>query len=154
MPKKKNIEKCSALFCVRKKSHNPNPFLTLSYNPNSSVLQAVSSFFCFRRLDLLMTIWTCMLQMVSGKGVPCGGGWSVCGGGGRGAEGEGGVGSITISSFLQWYVPEKSKEWFCYIYTRRYLFIYYYYFFILGYVLYGMLMHCDFVANWLNHETR
>ena len=23
-----------------------------------------------------------MLQMVSGKGVPCGGGWSVCGGGG------------------------------------------------------------------------
>ena len=28
-----------------------------------------------------------MLQMVSGKGVPCGGGWSVCGGGGgRGAE--------------------------------------------------------------------
>ena len=26
-----------------------------------------------------------MLQMVSGEGVPCGGGWSVCGGGrGRG----------------------------------------------------------------------
>ena len=24
-----------------------------------------------------------MLQMVSGEGVPCGGGWSVCGGGGR-----------------------------------------------------------------------
>ena len=52
-----------------------------------------------------------MLQMVSGKGVPCGGGWSVCvGGGGEGAEGEGGVGSITKSCFLQWYVPEKSKE--------------------------------------------
>ena len=48
-----------------------------------------------------------MLQMVSGKGVPCGGGWSVCGGGGGGG---GGVGSITISSFLQRYVPEKSKE--------------------------------------------
>ena len=40
------------------------------------------------------------------------GGWSVClgGGGEKGAEGEGGVGSITISCFLQWYVPEKSKE--------------------------------------------
>ena len=25
-----------------------------------------------------------MLQMVSGKGVPCGGGWSVCGGERRG----------------------------------------------------------------------
>ena len=52
-----------------------------------------------------------MLQMVSGEGVPCGGG-GVCaeGGGGRGAEGEGGVGSITISCFLQRYVPEKSKE--------------------------------------------
>lgn len=25
-----------------------------------------------------------MLQMVSGEGVRCGGGWSVCGGGGRG----------------------------------------------------------------------
>ena len=34
----------------------------------------------------------------------------MCGGGGRGAEGEGGVGSITISCFLQRYVPEKSKE--------------------------------------------
>ena len=34
-----------------------------------------------------------MLQMVSGEGVPCGGGWSVCVGGG----GEGGVGSITLS---------------------------------------------------------
>ena len=64
--------------------------------------------------------------------------------GGRGAEGEGGVWSITISCFLQWYVPEKSKEWFSYIYTRRCLFIY---FFILGYVLFGILMHCDFVAN-------
>ena len=34
------------------------------------------------------------------------------GGGGKGAEadGEGGVGSITISCFLQRYVPEKSKE--------------------------------------------
>ena len=51
-----------------------------------------------------------MLQMVSGEGVPCGGGWSGCvGGGGKGAGGEGGVGSITISCFLQWYVPEKSK---------------------------------------------
>ena len=29
---------------------------------------------------------------------------------GEGAEGEGGVGSITISCFLQWYVPETSKE--------------------------------------------
>ena len=40
-----------------------------------------------------------MLQMVSGEGVPCGGG-GVCakGGGGRGAEGEGGVGSITLVS--------------------------------------------------------
>ena len=29
-----------------------------------------------------------MLQMVSGKGVPCGGGWSLmCGGGGRGRRG-------------------------------------------------------------------
>ena len=32
------------------------------------------------------------------------------GGGGRVAEGEGGVGSITMSCFLQRYVPEKSKE--------------------------------------------
>ena len=32
----------------------------------------------------------------------------MCGGGAR--EGEGGVGSITISCFLQRYVPEKSKE--------------------------------------------
>ena len=82
---KKNIGNCSALFCVRKKSLNPNLLVTLSYNPNPSVLQAVSSFFFFRRLDLLMTIWTCMLQMVSGEGVPCG--WGVecgCGGGGGG----------------------------------------------------------------------
>ena len=38
-----------------------------------------------------------------------GGGVSAWGGG-EGAEGEGGVGSITKSCFLQWYVPEKSKE--------------------------------------------
>lgn len=50
-----------------------------------------------------------MLQMVSGEGVPFAGGWSV-GGGGGGAEGEGGVGSITISCYLQWYLHEKSKE--------------------------------------------
>ena len=30
-----------------------------------------------------------MLQMVSGKGVPCVGGWSVCGGGGEGGGGGG-----------------------------------------------------------------
>ena len=49
-----------------------------------------------------------MLQMVSGEGVPCGGGgvFAEGGGGGKG----GGVGSITISCFLQRYVPEKSKE--------------------------------------------
>ena len=34
-----------------------------------------------------------MLQMVSGEGVPCGGGVECVGGGG----GEGGVGSITLS---------------------------------------------------------
>ena len=36
-------------------------------------------------------------------GVEC-----VRSGRGRGAEGEGGVGSITISCYPQWYVPEKS----------------------------------------------
>ena len=102
---KKNIGNCSALFCVRKKSLNPNLLVTLSYNPFPSVLQVVSSFFFFRRLDLLMTIWTCMLQMVSGEGVPCGLGGGVCvWGRGKG----GGVGSITISCYPQWYVPEKS----------------------------------------------
>ena len=35
----------------------------------------------------------------------------VWGGGGlAGAEGEGEVGSIMISCFLHWYVPEKCKE--------------------------------------------
>lgn len=33
-----------------------------------------------------MTIWTCMLQMVSGEGVPCGGG-GVCPEGGGGVVG-------------------------------------------------------------------
>ena len=52
-----------------------------------------------------------MLQMVSGEGVPCGGGGVFAeGGGGEGGGGGGGVGSITISCFLQRYVPEKSKE--------------------------------------------
>ena len=51
-----------------------------------------------------------MLQMVSGEGVPCGGGGVCAEGGGGTREGEGGVGSITISCFLQRYVPEKSKE--------------------------------------------
>ena len=97
--KTKTIGKCSALFCVRKKSLNPNLSVTLSYNPNPSVLQAVSSFFFFRRLDLLMTIWTCMLQMVSGEGVPCGGGWSVCVGGGGGGR-SGVYNFIMISSVV------------------------------------------------------
>ena len=89
---KKNIGKCSALFCVRKKSLNPNLLVTLSYNPFPSVLQAVSSFFFFRRLDLLMTIWTCMLQMVSGEGVPCGWGVEcVCVGEGEGGGAEWGL---------------------------------------------------------------
>ena len=35
------------------------------------------------------------------------GGWSVCVGEGEGGGG-GGVGSITISCYPQWYVPEKS----------------------------------------------
>lgn len=35
-------------------------------------------------------------------------GGGVCVGGG--GEGGGGVGSITISCYPQWYVPEKSKE--------------------------------------------
>ena len=51
-----------------------------------------------------------MLQMVSGEGVPCGGGGVCAEGGGGTREGEGGGGSITISCFLQRYVPEKSKE--------------------------------------------
>ena len=38
-----------------------------------------------------------MLQMVSGEGVPCGGG----GGGGRGEE---------VGCYLQWYLHQKSKE--------------------------------------------
>ena len=97
---KKNIEKCSAFFCVRKKSLNPNLFVTLSFNPNPSVLQAVSSFFCFRRLDLLMTIWTCMLQMVSVEGVRSGGGRSVGGGGGMGRGRSGVYNFIMISTVV------------------------------------------------------
>ena len=55
-----------------------------------------------------------MLQMVSGEGVPCDGGWSVCvcvcgGGGGRRGR-RSGVYNDIMTCFLQWYVPEKSKE--------------------------------------------
>ena len=49
-----------------------------------------------------------MLQMVSGEGVLFGGGWSVC---------------VCALCYLQSYLHEKSKKWFCYIYTRRCLFI-------------------------------
>ena len=98
--KTKTIGKCSALFCVRKKSLNPNLSVTLSYNPNPSVLQAVSSFFFFRRLDLLMTIWTCMLQMVSGEGVRSGGGRSVRVGGGMGRGRSGVYNYIMLSTVV------------------------------------------------------
>ena len=136
----------------------------------SSLFHTIQILLSFKPFPLSFALgfWTCWWQ----SGPVCckwwvvkvclvvGGGVCVCvcvgGGGGllAGAEGEGEVGSIMISCFLHWYVPEKSKEWFCYIYTRRCSFIYLFIYFILRYVLYGMLMHCDFVTNWSNHTTR
>ena len=117
------------LYFVCVKNHTTQIHSSL-FHTIQILIQILLSFKPFP-LSFALGVWTCWWQ--SGP-VCCKwwvvkvslvvGGWSVCVGEG---EGGGGVGSITISCFLQRYVPEKSKEWFCYIYTRRCLFIYLFY---------------------------
>ena len=107
-------------------------------------------------LSFALGVWTCWWQ----SGLVCckwwvvkvclvvGGRVCVCvcvgGGGVAGAEGGGEVGAIMISCFLHWYVPEKCKEWFCYIYTRRCSFIY---LFILSYDMFYMGCLCIVILS-------
>ena len=128
--KKKKRENVPLYFvCV--KNHTTQIHSSL-FHTIQILIQILLSFKPFP-LSFALGVWTCWWQ--SGPvcckwwvvkvclvvGVEC-----VCGGGGGG--GLGGVGSITISCYPQWYVPEKSKEWFCYIYTRRCLFSYFFFY--------------------------